>query len=95
MRGNNYQEANIVNQEYIKSNELDFKKMIETAKPDDLLTLIYTSGTTGIPKGVMLSHENLVSNILAVQEISTIEEDYSFLSFLPLSHVLERMAGHF
>ena len=85
----------IVDQEYIKNNNLDFEKMIKAAKPDDLLTLIYTSGTTGLPKGVMLSHNNLVSNILAVQEVSTIEKDDSFLSFLPLSHVLERMAGHF
>ena len=69
--------------------------MIKIAKADDLLTLIYTSGTTGRPKGVMLSHNNLVSNILAVQEVSTIEKNDSFLSFLPLSHVLERMAGHY
>ena len=85
----------IVDQNYIENNNLVFEKMISNSKPEDLLTLIYTSGTTGLPKGVMLTHDNLISNIIGVQEVSTIENNDSFLSFLPLSHVLERMAGHF
>ena len=58
---------------------------------DDLATLIYTSGTTGIPKGVMLSHENIVSNVLSVSTISPLKgKGYRALSFLPICHIFER-----
>ncbi|MDP1832686.1 MAG: long-chain fatty acid--CoA ligase [Geothrix sp.] len=64
-------------------------------KASDLLTLIYTSGTTGDPKGAMLTHGNLVSNVLASLEAVRMEEGHRCLSFLPLTHIFERMAGHF
>ncbi|MEX0602052.1 MAG: long-chain fatty acid--CoA ligase, partial [Bacteroidota bacterium] len=64
-------------------------------KPGDLLTIIYTSGTTGNPKGVMLTHRNLVSNIIASGEVIPIGEDDTLLSFLPLCHSFERMAGYY
>jgi long-chain acyl-CoA synthetase len=62
-------------------------------KPDDLATLIYTSGTTGNPKGVMLTHDNLVSNVRGAMALGIISSGNEVaLSFLPLSHVLQRMA---
>lgn len=64
-------------------------------KPDDLLTFIYTSGTTGNPKGVMLTHKNLVSNIKASADVIPFGETDTLLSFLPLCHSFERMAGYY
>jgi len=64
-------------------------------KPGDLLTLIYTSGTTADPKGAMLTHGNLVSNVLGAASVVNIENGERALSFLPLTHIFERMAGHF
>lgn len=61
---------------------------------DDLATIIYTSGTTGNPKGVMLSHKNLVSNIKATISLVPINCDKRTLSFLPMSHVFERMVTY-
>jgi len=60
-----------------------------------LATLIYTSGTTGNPKGVMLSHGNILANLEAVLDIFAFDSDDRMLSFLPLAHSLERMASHF
>lgn len=60
-------------------------------KPEDLATIIYTSGTTGNPKGVMLSHANIISNFKAVKEIPPVGEEGRALSYLPLCHIYERM----
>jgi len=61
---------------------------------DDLATIIYTSGTTGKPKGVMLSHRNIISNFIAVSYIPTFGEEGKALSFLPLCHIYERMLNY-
>src|SRR5207302_6910295 len=63
--------------------------------PDDLLTLIYTSGTTGDPKGVMLTHRNMAENIKASAVCIPLTHEDRVLSFLPLSHSYERMAGYY
>jgi long-chain acyl-CoA synthetase len=73
----------------------EFEKRVAALKPDDLLTLIYTSGTTGNPKGVMLTHDNLMSNIKDVLSKVELTSTDMALSFLPLSHSLERMAGYY
>lgn len=72
-----------------------FTQRLTTGKEGDLASLVYTSGTTGPPKGVMLSHGNFLSNVAAAAPLFPIGEQDTCLSFLPLSHVFERMAGYY
>ncbi|HSW52721.1 MAG TPA: long-chain fatty acid--CoA ligase [Sulfuricaulis sp.] len=65
------------------------------AAPDDLATIVYTSGTTGRPKGVMLSHRNILSNVIASMRALPAHTNDRFLSFLPLSHMFERTCGYY
>ncbi len=72
----------------------EFEREARLAKPDDLATLIYTSGTTGNPKGVMLTHGNIASNIEAGLKNLEILPEYTALSFLPLAHSFERTVDY-
>jgi long-chain acyl-CoA synthetase len=71
--------------------ELMVQERMDLVKPEDLLTIIYTSGTTGNPKGVMLSHKNVLSNVLACEEPIPADKSSKVLSFLPVCHIYERM----
>jgi long-chain acyl-CoA synthetase len=73
------------------SNQDEVEKLKDGVQPGDLATLIYTSGTTGRPKGVMLSHDNIVSNVISSEKRVPFESGGSALSFLPVCHIFERM----
>lgn len=79
-----------------RENELgsQLEKIKDSVTPDDLATIIYTSGTTGVPKGVMLTHENLVSNFTTHVKMHHLGKDHRVISFLPLCHVYERSVNY-
>jgi long-chain acyl-CoA synthetase len=72
----------------------EFRDAAKRIQPGELATIIYTSGTTGEPKGVMLSHANIVSNAQAAARVLQLSQDDAALSFLPLSHGFERTVGY-
>jgi len=78
--------------EVLKTDPLLFERKCEQVKPHDLASILYTSGTTGTPRGVMLSHSNIVSNALACSQVLQLDESDVALSFLPLCHIFERTA---
>lgn len=84
-----FPDANIIIQERAR-----LERIKQNIHPDDLATIIYTSGTTGEPKGVMLSHRNILSNMLSIIPVIPIKAGYRGLSFLPLNHIFERIVTY-
>ena len=88
-------EVQVKGDEYRKSSPAFFKEQMHLVKENDLCTIIYTSGTTGEPKGVMLTHKNILCNVNSALEAFPIDNNDIFLSFLPLCHIFERMGGYY
>jgi long-chain acyl-CoA synthetase len=81
-----------------KKNEEKYRdelvKIKNSINPGDMVTLLYTSGTTGFPKGVILTHDNLISNVFATIDVHPMGFQHKALSFLPISHVYERLLNY-
>jgi len=90
-----YQEILETGMEKLATGTKDYEEKIRRVKPSDLATIMYTSGTTGVPKGVMLSHNNIIAEIQALGKSIEVEGDDILISFLPLSHVLGRLVEYF
>ncbi len=74
--------------------EAELKELKDSVQPDNLATIIYTSGTTGVPKGVMLTQHNLVSNFVTHSAMHELGKEHHVISFLPLCHVYERSVNY-
>lgn len=90
----NFSEIMDLGKKNAKSLSGELKKIMAGIKAEDMVSIIYTSGTTGLSKGVMLSHNNFVSNVLAAVPVIPLDPTDKVLSFLPLCHVFERMVNY-
>jgi long-chain acyl-CoA synthetase len=90
-----FKEVQELGQKYRDENPDLLKNSMELVKENDICTIIYTSGTTGEPKGVVLTHKNIMSNVTSALKAFPINHEDIFLSFLPLCHIFERMAGYY
>jgi len=90
----NYEEILTLGESKRKELESRLQELKASIRPEDLATLIYTSGTTGVPKGVMLSQNNLVSNFVAHAKMHHLGKEHRVISFLPLCHVYERSVNY-
>ena len=75
--------------------DFDFEAAWKAVEPDDVLTLIYTSGTTGDPKGVQITHKNLLTAVKGYHGIIEFPEEGSVVSYLPMAHIAERACSHY
>ncbi|HEV3375713.1 MAG TPA: long-chain fatty acid--CoA ligase [Thermoleophilaceae bacterium] len=75
--------------------DFDFESAWRAVQPDDVLTLIYTSGTTGPPKGVQLTHANLIAGINGFDQVIAFPDDGRVVSWLPMAHIAERACSHY
>jgi long-chain acyl-CoA synthetase len=87
--------SSLFNGDADKVSAAELERRIGEIRPDDIATLVYTSGTTGEPKGVMLSHKNLLANVRSDLTAVSMGKDDVGLSFLPTSHVLDRVVVHY
>jgi long-chain acyl-CoA synthetase len=87
--------SSLFNGDADKVSAAELERRIGEIQPDDIATLVYTSGTTGEPKGVMLSHKNLLANVRSDLTAVSMGKDDVGLSFLPTSHVLDRVVVHY
>jgi long-chain acyl-CoA synthetase len=90
----NYEEILKLGEDNREKYESTLKDLKISVDPEDLATIIYTSGTTGVPKGVMLTHKNLVSNFVSHSKMHELGKDHHVISFLPLCHVYERSVNY-
>ncbi|WP_034594511.1 AMP-dependent synthetase/ligase [Hamadaea tsunoensis] len=81
--------------EALDPGDFDFDAAWRAVGPADLLTIIYTSGTTGRPKGVELTHANLLAEVAAVDALAGLRADDETLSYLPAAHIADRLASHY
>ena len=87
--------SGLLSQEPAEQVERDLEAIASAVSPHDTATYIYTSGTTGEPKGAMLTHWNLLYTSVGARKIVRLDENDVFLSFAPLSHIIERTGGHY
>lgn len=91
----NWEEIINLGRKNIRKHEETLKKVKDETGIHDMVTMIYTSGTTGNPKGVMLSHNNIMSNVKAISQVYDFNYTHRTLSFLPISHVFERTINYY
>ena len=90
-----FRDLEVRGETFLQTNATAYESTWPAAQAGDAATIIYTSGTTGEPKGVVLSHRNIISNVEAIISVLSLSHADSFLSFLPLAHIYERTAGFF
>ncbi len=89
-----YRDLNALGEKHRKKHPDFFQKNLDAIHPREMCSIVYTSGTSGEPKGVMLHHQGFLTDIINSEAVLKLETERTFLSVLPLSHLYERLAGH-